>query len=142
MYSGDITEEGQENMSTFFYDLPTSNRRRNQHIYPSTSVGALKFSYLPKLFSRAGLLSPGAFVYPPRDSGSSESGETHRTAFTIYVVADLNSETGLALVKEALDSMVSTALFLQTVEILTEICTLISATSLGSPHFIRAQPCR
>ena len=96
MYSGELAGDIAEGISTYFYDLPTANVRRNQHIYPRTGPGGLKFFSAPDFL-------PGAFVYPP----SRDAAEAHRVSFTILVVADLESEAGLALVKEALDSAVS-----------------------------------
>jgi UDP-glucose:glycoprotein glucosyltransferase len=74
-------------------------------------VGALRIVSLPQLCSRVGILSHGHFIYPRRRSGSGVVAETEsvvstRVPFTVYVVADLDSEAGLALVKEALDSLV------------------------------------
>lgn len=55
-------------MSVYFYDLPTTAKRRNKHIYPSSKAGSLKVFDLPLLFDeveidRANLdyLSPRKF---------------------------------------------------------------------------------
>jgi UDP-glucose:glycoprotein glucosyltransferase len=100
-----------ETISTHFYDLPTTHIRRNRHIYPSGSAGSLRIVNFVDLFSQVGILSHGPFIYPPRHpkldaEGENELVEPPRVPFTVYVVADLDSEAGLALVKEALDSMV------------------------------------
>lgn len=101
MYSGELAEDIAEGISTYFYDLPTTSLRRNQHIYPKTGPGGLKFFNAPDFL-------PEAFVYPPTDAGNvADIAAASRVSFTILVVADLESETGLALVKEALDSVVS-----------------------------------
>jgi len=81
--------------------------RRNKYIHPA---GALRIVNLPELFAR----SP--FIYSGGDrrlgaDGASESVSLARVPFTIYIVADLDSETGLALVKEALESIVSVFIF-------------------------------
>jgi UDP-glucose:glycoprotein glucosyltransferase len=114
LYTGELPEESPETLSTYFYDLPTTSIRRNRHIFPSGS--ALRIVNLPELFSRIGIHSYGPFIYPFRRSrspveGESKTVETARVHFTVYVVADLDSEEGLALVKEALGSMVHTLLF-------------------------------
>lgn len=99
MYSGKLAGDIAEGISTYFYDLPTTNVRRNQHIYPGTGPGGLKFFNAPDFLA-------GAFVYPP-SRNAADAAEARRVSFTILVVADLESEAGLALVKEALDSAVS-----------------------------------
>lgn len=86
-------------MSTFFYDLPTTLARRTRYTHPSPS-NPLRFvngnGNAPGLF-------PEAFVYPPS--------EETKVPFTVYVVADLDSEAGLGLVKEVLESVVSASGF-------------------------------
>lgn len=111
LYTGELPEESPETLSTYFYDLPTTSIRRNRHIFPSGS--ALRIVNLPELSSRVGIHSYGAFNYPPRRprlpvEDESETVETAHVHFTVYIVADLDSEEGLSLVKEALDSMVRT----------------------------------
>ena len=100
-------------VSTYFYDLPATDMRRNKYIHPA---GALRIVNLPELFARIGGLSHGPFIYSGGDrrlgaDGASESVSLARVPFTIYIVADLDSETGLALVKEALESIVSVFIF-------------------------------
>ena len=109
VYTGVLTEEIADSVSTYFYDLLTTDIRRNRHIYPSGSAGALRIVNLPELFSRVGILSHRPFIYPRKlePHGASELAESTHVPFTVYVVADLDSEAGLALVKEALDSIVS-----------------------------------
>jgi len=108
LYTGELSEEKANIISTYFYDLPTTALRRNRHLHPS---GALRFVDLPDLFSRVGIHSHKSFIYPHRHSGSGADGEsesvrTTHVPFTVYIVADLDSEAGFALVKEALDSLV------------------------------------
>ena len=99
MYSGELSGDIAEEISTHLYDLPTTSIRRNQHIYPKTGPSGLKFVNVPDF-------PPGAFIYPPPGQVA-DDGEASRVSFTILVVADLESEAGLALVKEALESVVS-----------------------------------
>lgn len=89
-------------MATHFYDLPNTVLRRNKHTHPSLS-NPLRFVNAPALFSRAGLLAAESFIYPPLATAGDAMGDV---PFTTYIVADLDSDAGLALVKEALDSMV------------------------------------
>ena len=90
-------------MSSYFYDLPNAVLRRNKHSNPSPS-NPLRFVNSPALFSRAGLLAAESFVYPPKGATDETS---QIVPFTTYVVADLSTEAGLALVGEALKSMVT-----------------------------------
>jgi UDP-glucose:glycoprotein glucosyltransferase len=111
LYTGKLSAETAGNISNYFYDLPTTAMRRNRHIYPSSSVSALRIVSLQQLYSRVGILPRGPFIYPRRRSGSgvvteSELVVSNRVPFTVHVVADLDSEAGLALMKEALDSLV------------------------------------
>ncbi|CAK5263114.1 unnamed protein product [Mycena citricolor] len=93
LYNGKITEETAQHISTYFYDQPTTSLRRNKYIFPETAV---RIFNLPDTFRRTGFKDlPGSFVYPA---------ETEMLPLTVYVVADLDSEGGLDLVKEALQS--------------------------------------
>ncbi|KAI0641470.1 glycosyltransferase family 24 protein [Trametes meyenii] len=97
VYKGELTEDDKEKLSTYFYDLPTTARRRNVYIHAAQKPGSLRIFSLPELIERNGLNStPGAFVYPA---------ETEYVLLTTYVVADLDSEEGRALVGEALKSI-------------------------------------
>ena len=52
-------------MSTYFYDLPTTQHRRNRYIYSTTTDGGLRIVNLPELFLRTGFsTSPSTFIYP------------------------------------------------------------------------------
>ncbi|KAJ7185207.1 UDP-glucose:glycoprotein glucosyltransferase-domain-containing protein [Mycena filopes] len=95
VYSGKITDETTANISTYFYDLPTSSVRRNPYIFPAS--GDVRIFSIPALLKRTGFrVAPASFVYPP---------ETEQIAMTMYVVADFDTEAGLALLKEALTSI-------------------------------------
>jgi UDP-glucose:glycoprotein glucosyltransferase len=112
LYTGKLSAEiAGDDISNYFYDLPTTALRRNRHIHPSNSVDGLRIVSLQQLYSRVGILSHESFIYPRRRSTSdivaeSESVVSNRVPFTVSVVADLDSEAGLGLVKEALDSLV------------------------------------
>ena len=66
MYKGELRDEDHaESVTTYFYDLPTTAKRRNAYIHPSTQVGSLRIVSLPELIEGNGQESkPGAFVYP------------------------------------------------------------------------------
>ncbi|KAF8888622.1 UDP-glucose:glycoprotein glucosyltransferase-domain-containing protein [Infundibulicybe gibba] len=82
--------------TTFFYDQPTSSKRRNRFVYPS-SAADLRLFNLPDVFARIGFWSQfNSFLYP---------GDSVVTPISIYLVADLNSDAGIAFVREALQSM-------------------------------------
>ncbi|KAI0628063.1 glycosyltransferase family 24 protein [Trametes polyzona] len=96
IYKGEFKDEDGEKLSTYFYDLPTTSKRRNTYIHPSQKSGSLRIFSLPELIERNGLNSTaGAFVYP----------ESEHVPITTYVVVDLDSEEGRTLVKEALKSV-------------------------------------
>ncbi|KAI0367405.1 glycosyltransferase family 24 protein [Pilatotrama ljubarskyi] len=97
IYKGELTDEDAERLSTYFYDLPMTAKRRNTHIHPTQKVGGLRIYSLPELIERNGLKStPGAFVYPE---------ESDYVPLTTYVIADLDSEENRGFMKEALLSM-------------------------------------
>ncbi len=100
-------------MVNYFYDLPTTSKRRNRYIYPTNSLGSLKIANLPELFSRKQFKRLSPYVYPRTLFVLNPSVHTnkHVAGFTnvsqsLYVIADLDSEDGLNLMKEALLSLV------------------------------------
>ena len=66
MYHGELADADGESLSTYFYDLPTTAKRRNAYVHPSSAkAGDLRIFALPDLIEANGLGSgPGAFVYP------------------------------------------------------------------------------
>lgn len=112
VYGGKITDETTGNISTYFYDLPTSSLRRNPYISPAS--GDVQIVSIPELLKRTGFrITPSTFVYPRMSSFSADVpsltmclAETEQISMTMYVVADFDTEAGLALVKEALTSIV------------------------------------
>ncbi|KAJ3505081.1 hypothetical protein NLJ89_g7601 [Agrocybe chaxingu] len=96
VYEGSLSDENKpESMSNYFYDLPTTNKRRNRYIYPSP--GGLRIVNLPEVFAKSSFrASPPTYLYPSGWESVSES---------LYIIADLDSEAGLKLVKEALLSL-------------------------------------
>jgi UDP-glucose:glycoprotein glucosyltransferase len=61
---GEIDDESAANMSTYFYDLPSSNSRRNRHIYHEGNMN-LRITNLLNTFERAGFyVYPDSYVYP------------------------------------------------------------------------------
>ena len=64
LHEGGFTDDNAESMSNYFYDLPTTIARRNQHIFP-TGAGSLRLHNLPDVFSRSGFsISSSSFLYP------------------------------------------------------------------------------
>ncbi|KAG5641244.1 hypothetical protein DXG03_005668 [Asterophora parasitica] len=97
VYEGKLSDEHNEIMSTYFYDQPSTGLRRNPYVYPAKTPGSLRIFNLPDLFSRTGfLVEPSSYLYP---SGP------QILPLSLYVIADLDSQSGLQLVKEALLSI-------------------------------------
>ncbi|KAG7448716.1 uncharacterized protein BT62DRAFT_965246 [Guyanagaster necrorhizus] len=96
LYEGKLVDDNGGSVSTYFYDLPTTQKTRNRFIIPSNAIGGVRIYNLPELFVRTGFdAGPGAFVYPPE-------GET---PITLFLIADFNTEDGLELLKSALMSI-------------------------------------
>jgi UDP-glucose:glycoprotein glucosyltransferase len=102
-------------MSTYFYDQPTTSRRRNSYLYPNTTPGSLRIFNIYEVFGRTGFrVSPSTFVYPRKSlctlcvsfpDANLVLAETEGIPLTMYVLADLDSEAGFKLVEEALKSI-------------------------------------
>ncbi|KAF8994665.1 UDP-glucose:glycoprotein glucosyltransferase-domain-containing protein, partial [Cyathus striatus] len=110
VYEGTLSNERKAEISTFFYGLPTTSKRRNKYIFPVTQgQGALRIVSLPEVFERAGLtVGEGAYVYPPEPDPISEEAEGEaksgkgEISISVYVVGNLDSEPGLEIIKERL----------------------------------------
>lgn len=65
LYVGELTEDPAA-LATYFYDLPSTNARRNSYIYPDPSnPSSLRIFNLVEEYSKAGFsLSAGAFAAP------------------------------------------------------------------------------
>ncbi|KAF8631762.1 hypothetical protein AX15_002201 [Amanita polypyramis BW_CC] len=108
VYQGALVDSDKSDMTNWFYDQPGVSKRRNKYILPSTGPNDSRSSHgsrplrivsLPEVFEKAGYewaKMKGGFVYPPGKELS---------LFSTFVIADLDSKDGLALVKEALGSM-------------------------------------
>ncbi|KZT24849.1 glycosyltransferase family 24 protein [Neolentinus lepideus HHB14362 ss-1] len=106
VYIGEITDADAESVSTYFYDLPSTAKRRHSLIYPAVSTsnkpGSLQIRSLPEVFARAGkYIDIEGYLHPPGDS---------HLPLTTYAVADFDTPEGLALIKELLQSMDETSL--------------------------------
>ena len=67
MYHGELADADGESLSTYFYDLPTTSKRRNVYIHPLTKPGSLRILSLPEMIEASGMKStPSAFIYPRR----------------------------------------------------------------------------
>ncbi|THH10819.1 hypothetical protein EW146_g8252 [Bondarzewia mesenterica] len=94
LYQGTLTEENAGDVSTYFYDLPTSQKSRNRHIFPSSNADGLVAYNMPEVIEKTDfVVRPAGFVYPPN---------INLVPFTIYVVADLDTEGGLSIMESAL----------------------------------------
>ena len=63
VYKNELTEA--DDVANYFYDLPTTAKRRNMYINPSPKAGGLRIFSLPDLIERNGLRSTaGSFIYP------------------------------------------------------------------------------
>jgi UDP-glucose:glycoprotein glucosyltransferase len=70
VYSGKLTDDSVESMSNYFYDLPSSTKRRNRHIIPGSAPGSLRIFNLPEIFSQTDFkTSASSFIY----TGASDS---------------------------------------------------------------------
>ncbi|CDO68442.1 Glycosyltransferase Family 24 protein [Trametes cinnabarina] len=97
VYKGELTDEDAPKISTYFYDLPTTAKRRNTYIHPTQKAGSLRIFSLPELIKKNGLNSTaGAFIYPA---------DTEQILLTTYIVADLDSEESRVIIKEVLKSI-------------------------------------
>ncbi|KAI0715904.1 glycosyltransferase family 24 protein [Cerioporus squamosus] len=95
VYKNELTDE--DDVSNYFYDLPTTAKRRNMYIHPTPKSGSLRIFSLPDLIERNGLKSSaGSFLYPA---------ESEQVPLTTYVVADFDNEESQQLVKAALLSL-------------------------------------
>jgi UDP-glucose:glycoprotein glucosyltransferase len=107
LYEGVLTEDMAPQISTYFYDLPTTAKRRNHHIYPQP--GGLRVFNLVDLFSQAGFNSSAtSFVHV---SSSVDP-------LSVFVVGDLDGDEGFALVKEILLALVCRKAFI----IIKDVC--------------------
>jgi len=109
--SNDITD-----ISVYFYDLPESHKRRNKLVYPSGKLSNTQLISLPKLFEATGFKAKAGSYLQWRKFPL----EPHRRPFidcltaehkstslvTSYVVADFDTEDGLDLLREAVESLV------------------------------------
>lgn len=104
-------------MSVYFYDLPTSQKRRNKLVYPSGKPSNTLHTSLPQLFEATGFkakagsylqwrkISPGS----DRRSFPDQFGTAERKGapvVTSYVIADFDTKDGLDLLQEAVESLV------------------------------------
>ncbi|KAF9495097.1 glycosyltransferase family 24 protein [Pleurotus eryngii] len=94
LYTGELKEDAAETISTYFYDLPSTNERRNRHIYPSSDANSLRIYSLPEVLADTGYHP--TFIAPE---------ETEDVPMSTYVVADFDSSSGIQLAIEALKSM-------------------------------------
>ncbi|KAJ8514563.1 hypothetical protein ONZ45_g7920 [Pleurotus djamor] len=132
LYTGELTQDSAPLMATYFYDLPTTAKRRNRHIYASSDNGNLRIYDLPSLFSKVGHeVRKFNFVVPKSSS---------KVSMTTFVIADFDTEQGLRLVAEALKSLEPESLngvaFLHNPSPDTESSSVRSPTSWLFSHLV------
>jgi UDP-glucose:glycoprotein glucosyltransferase len=67
VYTGAITEDDADDIENYFYDLPTTMKRRNRHVVPLGNGVGVRVVNLPSLHRGAGLrASPASFIYPSK----------------------------------------------------------------------------
>ncbi|KAF5330129.1 hypothetical protein D9611_010543 [Ephemerocybe angulata] len=99
VYGGVLSDKDLPSIGEHLYDLPTTSKRRSLYIFPKTPAD-LRLVNLPEAFSKAGLsFSQGSYLYSDSDA----------YPLSVWVVGDFDSEGGLDLVKEALDSFTETS---------------------------------
>ncbi|EKM75357.1 hypothetical protein AGABI1DRAFT_46617 [Agaricus bisporus var. burnettii JB137-S8] len=104
VYLNIVTDETHPDISTYFYDLPTTQKRRNQYIVPSTSK--VKVVSVPEVLTKSGLdgvLEGGSWMYP------SKSFYVKPVIVSLFVVADFDSEEGKETLKQALEFLAQTS---------------------------------
>ncbi|CAK9782754.1 hypothetical protein CC85DRAFT_260485 [Cutaneotrichosporon oleaginosum] len=82
-----------ETIGTFFYDLPTTSKRRNKVIIPSPDNDLRAYSVLD-VFDGTAMVLAKQFIYPVDASRA--------TPLSVWVVGDLDSKEGHALLEGAL----------------------------------------
>jgi UDP-glucose:glycoprotein glucosyltransferase len=109
VYSGVITDTDADNIENYFYDFPTAMKRRNRHVVPVGDGDGLRIASLPNLHQQAGLNASSAmFIYPSKAISSSSDSLTdgnvvsERVPLSIYVIADLDTEDDLSVLRAAL----------------------------------------
>ncbi|KAF8342557.1 UDP-glucose:glycoprotein glucosyltransferase-domain-containing protein [Cantharellus anzutake] len=103
MYMGELEDDDNRDMSVYFYDLPTTSKRRNMHVYPSTKTGSLKVFSMPELFDQVGIdRTTLDYIYPKTESPVST---------TVWVVGNLNERSHLGLLREAILAQNNSASF-------------------------------
>jgi UDP-glucose:glycoprotein glucosyltransferase len=119
MYIGKLVDpEESLDVSVYFYDLPTTVKRRNPFIYPSNQPGSLRVINLPEIFERAGIpRSTLDYVYPREFRCLAcftftifmhifGAGTVESIPLTIWVLGDLNDPAHVDLLREAVIAMV------------------------------------
>lgn len=90
--SGVDFEEGDGEVATYFYDLPTTAKHRNRHIVP-TEESTLRIFNLMDIFPDNTEYIDTEFMYPDAEDAG--------TPLTTWIVGDLDSDDGRSLVLDA-----------------------------------------
>lgn len=100
-------------MTNYFYDLPTTSKRRNPYIFPSQPQGILKIANIPALFTKIGFKLPSSYIYPRQFVSPGMyfdwqtcAADAFDVSQSLFVIADLDTDDGLDLIKESLLALV------------------------------------
>lgn len=96
-------------MSRAFYDLPTTTARRSKYLLPGLTENKLKVFSIPKLMSSMpaqiaskDFIYTRAFTVPHAELPLTSADRTRGTPITIWIIGDLDSVAGRALIDDAL----------------------------------------
>lgn len=124
-----MKEADTDNVSTYFYDIPTTYKKRNAHVFPAPPLHPLRIVNLVEIFSSVDpelawspfieggqfFRSPWLFVWLQQADSFTllpvvsqvEGAQDTAALVTMYIVADLESTEGRELVRAALNFVVS-----------------------------------
>ena len=119
MYGGKLENDESIDMSVYFYDLPTTSKRRNKYVYPSPQAGSLEVFNIPGLLEDVGIdRNELQYLYPSEYWGllapmfllifrlSVGKGQDTLVPLTIWIIADLDDPEHAELLKESLKALV------------------------------------
>ncbi|TFK19735.1 hypothetical protein FA15DRAFT_759842 [Coprinopsis marcescibilis] len=102
VYRGQLTDDilRNEGLGNHFYDLPTTNRKRNRYVFPKTRAD-VRIVNLGEVGERVGVVGAGGYVYPKVNA---EEKERDAPVLSVFVLGDFDAEGGRVLAAEALKS--------------------------------------
>lgn len=118
---GRLASDEDLNMSNYFYDLPTTPKRRNKYLFPDSDKAPLRVHSLDKLFGDVGLEYPSKeLVYPGKNfrllqdlsscrvliGMTEEEEDSEPLKVTVWVVGDMDDDSSMDLATEAIQALV------------------------------------